>query len=56
MCLQFSATHIAVGAIFLATIQLNMKPLNPNKFRNSIEHSWFELLECDIDEEILKSK
>ena len=45
-----------MAAIFLATIQLNVKPLNPSKFRNSVEHSWFELLEPDIDEDILKSK
>ena len=56
VCLQYPSLQIAVAAIFLATIQLNVKPLNPSKFRNSEEHSWFELLEADIDEEVLKKE
>ena len=56
LCLQYTSSQIAMAAIFLATIQLNVKPLNPSKFRNSVEHSWFELLEPDIDDDILKSK
>lgn len=56
LCLQYSASHIALGAIFLAAVHLDIKPLNSNKSRNAVELSWFKLLESDIDEDSLKSE
>ena len=44
LCLHYPPHQIAVGCLFLATLQLGMKPVNPNP-RSTIEHTWFELLE-----------
>jgi hypothetical protein len=44
-----------VLAIFLVTtLHLDLKPININQ-RSTIEHSWYELIETDIDEDTLKS-
>lgn len=55
LCLQYDATHIAIGAIFLAAIKLDTKPLNRSKTKNQVERTWYELMETDIEEEALKS-
>lgn len=55
LCLQYDATHIAIGAIFLAAIKLDTKPLNRSKTKNQVERTWYELMETDIEEESLKS-
>lgn len=53
LCLQYPPHQIGLGALFLATLQLGMKPVNPNP-RSTVEHTWFELLEPDIDDDVLK--
>ena len=55
LCLQYTPSQIALAAIFLASIQLSVKPLVPSKHRG-VEQSWYELLEPEIDEDSLKSK
>lgn len=47
---------MALGAIFLAAVQMDIKPMSTNKSRNNVELSWYKLLEPDIDEDSLKSK
>jgi cyclin T len=54
LCLQFNPNQIALGAVFLATLYMNLAPVN-TYIRNTAEKTWFELLEPDIDEEALKS-
>jgi hypothetical protein len=55
LCLQFNPNQIALGAVFLATLYMNLAPVN-TYIRNTAEKTWFELLEPDIDEEALKSE
>jgi len=52
LCLQYEPKHIAMATVFLAAIQMSIKPISPRK---EPEKSWFELLESDIPEMVLKS-
>mmetsp|Transcript_10620 Transcript_10620/g.10263 ORF Transcript_10620/g.10263 Transcript_10620/m.10263 type:complete len:247 (-) Transcript_10620:385-1125(-) len=48
LCLQYTPSQIASSAIFLATIQLNIKPINPSKSRPQ-ELSWFEISDLNLN-------
>jgi hypothetical protein len=54
LCLQYPPHQIGLGALFLASLQLGMKPVNPNP-RSAVEYTWYELLEPDLEDDALKS-
>ncbi len=52
LCLLHDARYIAVSGFYLATMHLNISPVNPNQ-RNIADQSWFELIENHIEEGLL---
>ncbi len=53
LCLCYDPKHIAVTAFYLATMHINITPINPNP-RSLADQSWFELIENHIDEQLLR--
>jgi hypothetical protein len=53
LCVQYPPAAIGVGAIFLAALFMSLQPINIKHL--SLESTWYELLESDIDEDTLKS-
>ncbi len=53
LCLLQDPKHIAATAFYLATMHLNITPINPNP-RSLADQSWFELIESHIDEQLLR--
>lgn len=53
LCLCQDPKHIAATAFYLATMHLNITPINPNP-RSLADQSWFELIENHIDEQLLR--
>jgi hypothetical protein len=55
LSLLYSASKIALGAIFLATLQLNISPIQPRSQQHSgVGLSWFSVIREDIDVDSLK--
>lgn len=52
LCLQYSPQNIAMAAFYIASIQLNIKPLQVG----NREKTWLELLEPEIDANLLHGK
>jgi acyl-CoA synthetase (AMP-forming)/AMP-acid ligase II len=55
LCIEQPPSVIASGALFLAALQLGIRPVNPNP-RSTVELTWFALLETDIEFDVLQSK
>lgn len=56
VCLKFTPQQIALGAIFLATLHLDLKPsAKPTNQRSAApELTWFKLIEAEINELVLR--
>lgn len=50
LCLQFSSMQIAISAIFLVAIMMNVTPVN----ERSREATWLDLLESDVEEGVVR--
>lgn len=46
---------MALGALFLAALQMGIRPVNPNP-KSTVELTWFALLEAEIEFDVLQSK
>ena len=55
LCIEHPPSVIALGALFLAALQLGIRPANPNP-KSTVEHTWFALLGTDIEFEVLQSE
>lgn len=56
LCLQFSSTEIGMSLLFLATVQVGVKPVAPQSGRAPAgEVSWLELLSKEVDEETIRN-
>jgi hypothetical protein len=48
-CLEYTPSEIAIAVLYLATIALSVRPVNPNS-RSLVEVTWVSLLDKDIRE------
>lgn len=51
LCLEYQPEDMAMAAFYIAAIQLSLRPLHV-----SVEKTWVDLLESDIQEYLLRGK
>ncbi len=57
LCLQFTAMEIGMSLLFLATLQVGIKPTAPSSSaRMAGEVTWSQLLSKEVEEDIIRSE
>lgn len=53
LCLQYSSAELGLALLFLATVQVGIKPTTPRGA--AAEATWLDLLSREVDEDIIRS-